>query len=508
MNTCLTGALLAALLAAAGLSLAAPAAAKDDEALKKIREAVPDEPIAKPARPRKLLVFTKTAGFRHDSIPVGVAALRILGEKTGAFTITHSEDTAALEPESLEQYDAVCFLNTTGELFRPRDFDSLPGAAQTPVLEREQKLQSALLEFVRGGKGFVGIHAATDTCYKWHDYGGMIGGYFDGHPWNAGDDVVIRVDEPQHPVAAPIGATWLELKEEIYQLKDPYSRDRQRVLLSLDTERTDMTRPGIRRTDKDFAVSWVRTEGRGRVFYCSLGHNAHIYRHPQVLKHYLAGIQYALGDLEADATPSSKSPPAGKAEFVPLFNGRDLTGWKGLVGNPVTRAAMSADELAAQQSVADAGMRAHWKVRDGMLVFDGKGENICTAQDYGDFELMLDWKIEPGGDSGIYLRGTPQVQIWDHTTNPVGSGGLYNNESHPKDPLVCADNPVGEWNTFEIRMVGPRVTVRLNGKLVVDDVPLENYWERGKPIDPAGPIELQAHGSPLYFRNIRIRPLK
>ena len=189
---------------------------------------------------------------------------------------------------------------------------------------------------------------------------------------------------------------------------------------------------------------------------------------------------------------------------TPLFNGDNLDGWKGLVGNPISRAKMTPTELEAAQAVADERMRAHWTVVDGVLVFDGQGDSLVTAEDFEDFELLVDWKIKPEGDSGIYLRGSPQVQIWD---NPIGSGGLYNNQKHPSQPLVVADNPVGEWNTFRIRMIGDRVTVWLNDQLVADDVVLENYWDRSAPIFPRGPIELQNHGNTLYFRNISIREL-
>jgi hypothetical protein len=201
------------------------------------------------------------------------------------------------------------------------------------------------------------------------------------------------------------------------------------------------------------------------------------------------------------------TPPEG---FTALFNGKDLTNWKGLVGNPKSRSEMTDDALAAAQKDADEKMRAHWRAEDGIIVFDGKGDNLCTAKDYGDFELYVDWKIEKAGDSGIYLRGTPQVQIWDpdlSDQNSVGSGGLFNNQTHASKPLVRADNPVGEWNTFYIKMVGEKVTIKLNGKLVVDNVVLENYWERDKPIYPTGSIELQNHGNTLYFRNVYVREL-
>ncbi|HAK96640.1 MAG TPA: hypothetical protein DCM87_17015 [Planctomycetes bacterium] len=190
--------------------------------------------------------------------------------------------------------------------------------------------------------------------------------------------------------------------------------------------------------------------------------------------------------------------------YTALFNGTDLAGWKGLVADPPARAAMAPARLAEEQGKADERMRAHWRAENGALVFDGKGDSLCTAGDYADFDLYVDWKIEPKGDSGIYLRGSPQVQIWD---NPIGSGGLYNNQKNPSGPLFVADRPVGQWNTFRIIMTGERVTVYLNGILVVDDTPFENYWERGKPIYPAGQIELQNHGNTLYFKNIYIREL-
>ncbi len=221
----------------------------------------------------------------------------------------------------------------------------------------------------------------------------------------------------------------------------------------------------------------------------------------------LAALLLLAAPLAAEDKPAEGSlntPPEG---FTALFNGVDLTGWKGLVADPKKRAAMSETELATAQEKADEEMRAHWKVEDGVLVFDGKGKSLCTAKDYGDFEMYCDWKILPKGDSGLYLRGTPQVQIWDPEQHGVGSGGLYNNKETPIKPLVTADNPIGEWNTFYIKMVGDKVTVKLNGQLVVDEVVLENYWERDKPIYSTGQIELQNHGNTLWFRNIYLREI-
>ena len=211
----------------------------------------------------------------------------------------------------------------------------------------------------------------------------------------------------------------------------------------------------------------------------------------------------------ATAEGADNTPPKG---FVALFNGKDLSGWKGLLkrplDNPSKRAALNDEDRAVAQAEADQDMHAHWKVADGALVFDGKGRSLCTAKDYGDFELLVDWKILPKGDSGIYLRGTPQVQIWDPDLRKIGSGGLFNNKTNPSNPTTTADKPVGEWNTFRIKMVGDKVTVHLNGVLVVDNVVLENYWDYATPILATGQIELQNHGDTLWFKNVYVKELK
>ncbi|MBT3378714.1 MAG: DUF1080 domain-containing protein [Lentisphaerae bacterium] len=197
-------------------------------------------------------------------------------------------------------------------------------------------------------------------------------------------------------------------------------------------------------------------------------------------------------------------PPSG---FVPLFDGKSLAGWKGLVATPEKRAKMTPEQLAAAQKKADDDMRKHWSIKEEALVFDGKGHSLCTAKDYADIEMLVDWKIQAGGDSGIYLRGSPQIQIWDPAKWPVGSGGLYNNKKNPRNPSVCADNAIGQWNRFRIKMIGEKVTVWLNGELVVDNVTMENYWNRKVPIYPTGQLELQSHGSLLWFRNVFVREI-
>ncbi|MDR2775941.1 MAG: DUF1080 domain-containing protein [Tannerella sp.] len=236
------------------------------------------------------------------------------------------------------------------------------------------------------------------------------------------------------------------------------------------------------------------------------------------VKELLSRAAVALNNPDADyqrqAIGKHLNGMPEETGFVVLFNGKDLTGWKGLVANPVERAGMKPAALKSAQAKADEAMRSGWSAVGGELVFNGKGDNICTDRQYGDFEMYVDWKLDPAGqdaDAGIYLRGTPQVQVWDtsrvNVGAQVGSGGLYNNKANTSKPLLVADNKLGEWNTFYIKMVGDRVTVKLNGTLVVDNVIMENYWDRSQPIPPVEQIELQAHGSKVSYRNIYVKEL-
>lgn len=228
-----------------------------------------------------------------------------------------------------------------------------------------------------------------------------------------------------------------------------------------------------------------------------------------------AKIQGPDSDYQKKAIDKYINEMRPGAGFVQLFNGKDLTGWKGLVADPVKRSKMDAKTLAAEQKKANEAMQDSWKVVDGELRFMSHGNNLATVKQYGDFEMLVDWKIiddkKGQGDAGIYLRGTPQVQIWDTSRTKVGaqvgSGGLYNNQKHESKPLQVADNQLGEWNTFRIIMKGDRVTVYLNGILVTDSVVLENYWDRSQPIFPKEQIELQAHGSPVVYRDIYVREI-
>ena len=218
----------------------------------------------------------------------------------------------------------------------------------------------------------------------------------------------------------------------------------------------------------------------------------------------LAAAAWTAAADEPEPKTKLNTPPEG---FTALFNGKDLSGWQ-IAVDMRERKKLSKEQYAKVVKERNEKLLSHWKVKDGVIEYDGKGNSLQTVKDYGDFELYVDWKIEPKGDSGIYLRGQPQVQIWDSDVlagnlkedKGLGSGGLWNNPKNSKGqkPLKKADRPVGQWNTFHIIMRGDKVTVNLNGVKVVDEAPLANYWERGRgvrgkrsfsPCEPSGGAE-------------------
>ncbi len=209
--------------------------------------------------------------------------------------------------------------------------------------------------------------------------------------------------------------------------------------------------------------------------------------------------------------------PAAPKDFRALFNGKDLAGWYGW--NPHSSARLQGEKKDANLKQQREDFAKHWRVENGELVNAGTGPYATTDADFGDIELLIEYKTVAGADSGVYLRGTPQVQIWDKNQpfiekNPnrkphLGSGGLFNNTpgTPGRDPLVLADKPFGEWNSFRIRQVGAVTWVWLNGKLVVDGAAMENFWDRTKPLPAKGPIMLQTHGGEIRWRNISVREI-
>ena len=384
MQRCLFIAVVA-LVVAAILAGSPPASSQNQQMIDKVMAALPDSAPAKPKAKRKLLIYSKTNGFRHGSIAIGAKALIMMGDKTGAYLGHHTEDESFFEPEKLKVFDAVFMMNTTGDCLKsgPKFVDDkgqvifgakeaqldqkliavdakgkeieggkvakidnkdvavdanskaipdakvgktkgrtaivdakgqeLPGAKKIlPDPKSEELRKQALAEFVAGGKGLAGCHSATDTYGGWKAYNQMMGGSFNGHPWH--QKIPVKNLEPKHPLNLAFDGKDFEIADEIYQFRaDTALPTDRKFLLTMDTSKmseADAKKGG--RKDGLYPVSWVATYEKGRTFYCSLGHREEIFWNPAILKHYLAGIQYALGDLEADATPTTKPASAGK----------------------------------------------------------------------------------------------------------------------------------------------------------------------------------------------------
>lgn len=462
----------------------------------RIREAAPETPRVKVAEPRKLLVWSRSIGFQHSSIPHGAFATKVIGEKTGAWAATETTDIRMLLPENLHAFDGLVINNTTGDWITPRDADleSFSGTKQ----EFEATLRKSILDFVAAGGGLIGYHSATDSNYHWEEFGRLMGGYFNAHPWH--EEIGVIVEEPEHPLSEVFEAAKFRITDEIYQFKDPYSRQRLRLLLTLDTASTNMNKNDIHRTDGDFAISWIRTYGKGRVFYGSLGHREEIFWNPKIMRYYLDGIQYALGDLDADALPSDVVDPTG---FQTLFDGSSLDAWTFPEGS--------------------------WGIDDaGDLGRSKGGGYIWTKQTHDNFILDLEFKVSAGCNSGVFFRTDPsdpvqrgfEIQLMDTADkDPAGKhdcGALYDASAPLSNPM----RPAGEWNRMVLTCDGPLLQVILNGQVIQDlnldrwDTPGKNpdgsankFAKALKDLPRTGHIGFQDYGNPIWFRNVRIKPL-
>ena len=272
-------------------------------------DAIPEKAPATPKKPRRVLVLCKAAGFVHSSIPLAAETVKAMGEKTGAYAATITYDSADVNTANLAGYDAI-FLDSTTLNF----LDDPKDAAAT------EARKAALLAFVRGGKGLAGIHAAGDAYHTspkevndptgtWPDFDRMIGGYFKFH-WVYPQEVTVKIDDAKSPLTAMFHGREFTVHDEIYTFaQDSFSRRNVHVLTSVDYAKMsaeDKGKEQHKRTDGDYALSWIRREGKGRVFYEALGHSEHIYSNTRLMEHVLAGIQYALGDLAAEDGPDAK----------------------------------------------------------------------------------------------------------------------------------------------------------------------------------------------------------
>jgi len=289
-----------------GIAAAEVKAAVESEQRKRIEAAIPTKALVSPRKNRKLLIFDLNVGYGgHGSIPTANQAFTLMGEKTGAFETVISKDPSVFKPESLREFDAVFFNNTVGNLFT------------------DLSLRQSLLEFVYGGGGLLGVHGTSVAFTRWPganedwpEFGIMLGARGANHR-DSTEHVFIKLDDPNHPVNQPFGGKAFDYRDEFFRFHEPYSRNRVRVLLSIDTEKTDFKgqpRGNCIREDNDYALAWVRGYGRGRVFYCTIAHNPYVFWDPKMLKFYLTATQFALGDLPAPTIPSAKSTPAIRAQ--------------------------------------------------------------------------------------------------------------------------------------------------------------------------------------------------
>jgi len=305
---------LAVIVAAATLSMAIPLLGQDPvpsaEEIAKMQAAMPEKGRVPAQKPRKLLVFSRSWGYKHTARPYGAKAFEIMAQRTGAFEAVIRDNDSLFEPENLKAFDAVVLNNTNEEIFLPEEFAKLPQDQQARARQRDEMLKNSLADFVRNGGGLAVIHAGVASFAGWPEFGEIVGARFDNHPWGAGSTVVLRIEEPDHPLTAAFREPYFIVTDEIYQVKEPYSRENLRVLISVDPVRTKITpeqKKLIHREDMDFAMTWVKSYGKGRVFYCALGHQHELFWNPIVLQHYLDGFQFVLGDLKADTTPGGKA---------------------------------------------------------------------------------------------------------------------------------------------------------------------------------------------------------
>ena len=328
-------------------------------------------------------------------IPYGTAAFAALGRKTGAFEPVVSDDLAMWLPDRLRTFDAVVLNNASGSWITPTEADMAKpefGALGTDAAAVEMKLRSSLLDYVKGGGGLVGIHYAIGANRHWPEFRALLGGKFNGHPWN--EEIGVTVEEPDHPlVAAWKGEKEFRIADEIYQYTDPFDRDDVRVLLSLDPSTSNMGVRWIHRKDQDFALAWVKRHGEGRVFNTSFGHRTELYWNSKILaflsRCHSVRVRRPCGSTEPRKTRPARSIPGSQSAlempgFVSLFNGSDLAGWSG-----------------------DPGI---WSVRDGTItgqttpeVRVKENQFLIWKDEVEDFELRLKFRLE-GGNSGIYYR--------------------------------------------------------------------------------------------------------
>lgn len=430
------------------------------------------------AAPKKVLVVTATKGFRHSSIPTAENVIATLGETSGDFVVTDfvrggpngNDDAEVREKmtlDKLNQVDGVIFANTTGNLEIPD--------------------KDAFIAWVRNGHAYVGTHSAADTFDQgagYQPYIEMVGAVFKTHGAQVSVDCYNQ--DPTHPATKNLGPIYT-MFDEIYEFNQ-FDRSKVHGLLTLD-KHPQTKAPG------DYPVAWCKNFGSGRVFYTSLGHREDVWSSASYQQHLLGGIRWALGLQAGDGAPSDVSNKLSAAEeaqgFKLLFNGRDLAGW--------------------HPRHAD-GPKS-WSAQNGMLcnvlANGAHGVDLVSDEKFKDFIVRYEYQVPPKSNSGFYLRGRHEIQIFDDETPGGHEKGLNGDIYNTATCALKAVRKVGQWQTVEARMVGQKITVILNGIKVHDNVVCDHGTggQLDDNVNDPGPILLQGDHGAVGFRNIRIKSL-
>jgi type 1 glutamine amidotransferase len=463
-------------------------------------------------------------------IPYGELAMKAIGDESGAFTPVTSDDLVMITPENIKQFDAIVLNNTSGPWITPTAADMEKDALSkigSDAQSVEMVLRKSFLDFVENGCGVVSLHFAIAANRHWPEFKELFGATFTGHPWN--EEVGVTVEEPGHPLVAAFDGKDFRIADEIYQYGPPYDRSQVRVLMSIDPARTNMGVRWIRREDGDFALTWVKAYGKGRVFNTSFGHRSQLYSDPQVLQFYLDAIQFATGDLATpiaprgappDRTPAPGTQPVTGLEpgFVSLFDGKTLDGWEG-----------------------DLNI---WSVLDGTITGQTTAETKLKENNFliwkdqvEDFELRLKFRIEDG-NSGIYYHaqkrrhgraeGDPLIGtqadfdvsgrwtgvIMEYLLRGIlaerGQKVVIDKEGKKQATFLgdaaelLANVPPDEWNEYNVVAKGGNVVLKINGVIMCE---LEDR-------DPNrlvhGWLALQVHVGPpmrVQFKDVYLRRL-
>ena len=428
------------------------------------------------AAPKKVLVVTATTGFRHSSIATAENVIATLGETSGAYTVVdfvrggpdgkdNAEVAAKMTMAKLNEVDAVIFANTTGDLAIPD--------------------KDGFIKWVEAGHALIGMHSCSDTFHGYRPFIELLGGEFLTH--GAQVQVDAYNQDPTHPATRHLGPIYTVF-DEIYEFKS-FERAKVHGLLTLDKSPQTLA-PG------DFPVAWSKDVGRGKMFYTSLGHREDVWTSALYQQHILGGIQWALGLEKGSGKPTDTANTISAAEkkdgFKLLFDGKTMNGWK---------------------YRRDDGKRS-WSVQNGMLVNtlgkDEHGTDILTEEKFRDFTVRFEFQVPPNSNSGFYLRGRHEIQVFDDykSGKPTagGNGAIYN----LKPVSLFASRKPGQWQEAEVTIVGQKITAILNGVKTHDGVecPKGTGGQLDDNVDQPGPILLQGDHGAVGFRNIRIKALK